>query len=113
MENACLFCKIVRGEIPAKKVFENEHVIGFHDIGPIAKKHYLFIPKIHTANVNELVQTSPESLTAVYAAIAEFSEKDGIAKSGFRVITNQGSDGCQSVFHTHFHVLAGEKLRWG
>lgn len=105
----CLFCKIITGEIPAQKVFENENVLGFVDINPQAKEHYLFISKNHTENVNAMSLAGGD-IENVFCAIKDFTESNELAKNGFRVVTNQGVHGCQSVFHTHFHVVGGEQL---
>lgn len=106
----CLFCKILKGEIPAKKVYDANEVIGFVDIYPMAKEHYLFIHKNHTKNINEMTEADDLSIAKVFKAIREFTKSNDLEKDGFRVVTNLGSNGCQSVFHTHFHVLGGEKL---
>lgn len=106
----CLFCKIIKGEIPAKKIFDSNDVIGFVDIYPMAKEHYLFIHKNHTANINEMTQIDDASIGKVFKAIREFTQTNKLESDGFRVVTNLGSNGGQSVFHTHFHVLGGEKL---
>lgn len=106
--NDCLFCKIIAGEIPSEKVFENEKVYGFKDIAPMAKEHYLFISKNHSKNVNEM---NPEEIVDVYAAIKEFTKGSELESNGFRVVTNVNQHGGQTVFHTHFHVLGGEQLR--
>lgn len=104
----CLFCKIINGDIPSEKVFENEKVYAFKDIYPLAKEHYLFISKIHTENVNE---TNSEQIEEIFAAIKEFTQSNELEKNGFRVVTNIGEHGGQTVFHTHFHVLGGEQLK--
>ncbi|MBL7664952.1 MAG: histidine triad nucleotide-binding protein [Bacteriovoracaceae bacterium] len=109
-EEDCLFCKIVRGEIPAKKVFETKDVIAFNDIYPQAVEHYLFIHREHTKNANSMVAQKPEHLTAIFKAIREFTQQTYLETSGFRVVTNIGANAGQTVFHTHFHVLGGEKL---
>lgn len=109
MSADCLFCKIVKGEIPSTKVFENDKVIGFVDIYPQAKIHLLFLHKNHTANINEMAQ-NPASVGEVYQAIAEYTKAQGLDQGGFRVVTNLGKDAGQTVFHTHFHVVSGEKL---
>lgn len=106
----CLFCKIIKGEIPSKKVFENESVYAFLDINPLAQKHILFISKNHNKNINELVEDKPQDLISIFKAIKEYTEKDKLNESGFRVVTNLGKDALQTVFHTHFHVLGGERL---
>lgn len=105
----CLFCKILKGEIPSKKVFENENVYGFVDIYPQAKTHLLFIHKNHTANVNEMSE-NPLAIGEVYQAIATYTREQKMDVEGFRVVTNIGANAGQTVFHTHFHVLGGEKL---
>lgn len=107
----CLFCKFVSGEIKPDKIFENDSVIGFKDLYPQAKEHYLFISKNHSKNVNEMVETNSEDLIAVFSAIKEFTSSNNLSDNGFRVVTNYGPDGGQTIFHTHFHVLGGEQLR--
>lgn len=106
----CLFCKIVKGDIPSTKVFENDKVLGFVDIFPQAKTHLLFIHKSHTANINEMAETDAKAIGEVYLAIAEFTKKEGMDQGGFRVVTNLGKNAGQTVFHTHFHVVGGESL---
>ncbi|MCO4754776.1 MAG: histidine triad nucleotide-binding protein [Bacteriovoracaceae bacterium] len=107
----CLFCKIVKGEIPSQKVYEDETVLAFKDIKPSAKEHYLFISKTHTKNVNEMSKNEPQSIVEVHNAIREFTQKEGLEETGFRVVTNVNKHSGQIVFHTHFHVLGGEQLR--
>ena len=104
----CLFCKIIKGEIPSEKVFENENVYAFKDIAPMAKEHYLFISKTHSKNVNEM---SAQQIQEIFAAIKEFTQSHSLEENGFRVVTNINQHGGQTVFHTHFHVLGGEQLR--
>ncbi|MCF8058758.1 MAG: HIT domain-containing protein [Bacteriovoracaceae bacterium] len=101
---------MIKGEIPVDKVFENESVLGFRDIHPQAKDHFLFISKLHTENINHLTDTHTEQLGEVFSAIKLFSENNDLAGDGFRVVTNMGKNGGQTVFHTHFHVLGGEPL---
>lgn len=109
MSTDCLFCKIIKGEIPSTKVFENESVFGFVDIFPQAKIHLLFIHKNHSKNINELAK-SPSDLGQVFQAIAQYTKERGLDKTGFRVVTNTGKEAGQTVFHTHFHLLGGEAL---
>ena len=106
----CLFCKIVAGEIPSSKVFENENVYAFKDINPLAKEHFLFIHKKHTKNINEMSQES-EQIADIFSAIREFTQANDLEESGFRVVSNVNKNGGQTVFHTHFHVLGGEQLK--
>lgn len=102
----CLFCKMVAGVIPCEKVFESDDVLGFKDIHPQARTHLLFIHKEHSSNVNQM---NGEHIAKVYSSIKEFTE-EGLVEAGFRVVTNFGTNAGQTVFHTHFHVLGGEKL---
>lgn len=112
MKNAdCIFCKIIEGKIPSQKVFENDQVLAFKDLRPQAKIHLLFIHKHHTQDINHLVNEQAEQLTEVFSAIRELTQKEGLDSNGFRIVTNQGPNAGQTVFHTHFHVLAGEPLR--
>lgn len=108
MDN-CLFCKIIKGEIPSTKVYEDDHVLGFVDIYPQAKTHLLFVHKVHTSNINEMAD-EPCTVGEVFTAIKKFTTSAGLTKNGFRVVTNLGPEAGQTVFHTHFHVLGGEKL---
>ncbi|MEY4479611.1 MAG: hypothetical protein RLZZ267_289 [Bacillota bacterium] len=104
----CIFCKIVEGTIPSKKVFENESVYAFHDIAPSAPVHVLIIPKAHYASMNEV--TDFNDIAEVHKAAVQIANNLGVAESGYRLINNCGSDGGQVVYHVHYHLLAGEKL---
>lgn len=105
-----IFSKIIKKEIPAEIVFENEEVIGFKDIAPQAKSHFLFIHKEQTSDISDLIQNNPGHLLPLFMAIDEFARKEPTLKNGYRLVTNKGPDSCQTVFHTHFHVLGGEQL---
>lgn len=107
----CLFCRIINGDIPSEKVFEVESVIAFKDINPMSKEHYLFIHKSHSKNIVEMTDNNPEHITSIFTAISKFTKDRNLVDTGFRIVTNMGLDGGQTVFHTHFHVLAGEQLR--
>ena len=107
--NDCIFCKIFKNEIPSKRVFENENVIAFNDLRPLAQTHVLFIHKNHSKNINEMV-SEPKSIADIFNAIKEWTKNQSLEESGFRVVTNCGPNAGQTVFHTHFHVLAGEPL---
>ena len=109
MEN-CLFCKIIAGEIPSKKVYEDENVYAFHDINPNAPVHVLVIPKKHIASVQEVTAENIQAVSAVLQAIPVIAAELGLAEKGYRVITNCGEDGGQTVKHLHFHILGGKKL---
>ncbi|MBE6578866.1 MAG: histidine triad nucleotide-binding protein [Ruminococcaceae bacterium] len=109
MEN-CLFCKIIAGEIPSKKVYEDENVYAFHDINPNAPIHVLVIPKVHIASIQEVTEENLSAVSAVLKVIPRIAKELGLAENGYRVITNCGEDGGQSVKHLHFHILGGKKL---
>lgn len=109
MSHDCIFCKIVKAEIPTTKIYEDEFVLGFVDLHPQAKVHYLFIHKDHSTNITEMAKNE-KSIGQVFQAITKFAETSDLAKSGFRVVSNSGKNAGQTVFHTHFHVLGGEKL---
>lgn len=105
----CLFCKIVKGEIPSEKVFENETVLAFKDIHPQAPVHLLVIPKKHIDSLAALSE-GDAALSAELLATASRLAKEFHLTNGFRVVTNVGEDGGQTVHHLHFHLLGGEKL---
>ena len=105
----CIFCKIAKGEIPSAKVYEDTEVYAFRDIDPQAPTHVLVIPKTHVASANELDEKSAELAGKIFAAIPKIASALGM-NNGYRVITNVGEDGCQSVKHLHFHVLGGARL---
>ncbi len=106
----CIFCKIIEGKIPSTRVFEDSNVIGLVDLHPQAKVHILFIHKKHTHNINQLTHDDPHQLIHLFEGIKTYTENEGHAQKGFRVVTNHGADAGQTVFHTHLHVLAGEPL---
>lgn len=106
----CVFCKIIKGEIPSKKVYEDDDILAFYDINPIAKVHVLVIPKKHITSLLELKEEDKDLLFHIFNKINEIAEIVGVAKTGFRVISNVGEDSGQAVKHLHFHILGGEKL---
>lgn len=108
MEN-CLFCKIVAGDIPSAKVYEDDYCYAFRDINPQAPTHVLVVPKIHVNNIGEAGSLSDEALRACIAAIGKIAEQEGLT-GGYRVISNCGPDACQSVQHLHFHILGGRQM---
>ena len=105
----CLFCKIIAGESPSQKVFENETVYAFRDINPQAPTHILVVPKAHIASVAEITAENAVAVADVMVAIAAIAKQEGLS-DGYRVISNVGLHGCQSVKHLHFHVLGGKQL---
>lgn len=107
----CLFCKIVNGEIPSKKVYEDELCYAFYDISPIAPVHFLVIPKEHISGAAAITAENSAVVAHIFEVIAKLA-KEMKLDEGFRVITNNGDDAGQSVKHLHFHVIAGKKLGW-
>ena len=106
----CLFCKIAAGEIPSSKVYEDDCVFAFRDIAPQAKVHVLVIPKKHIPDLTAGAKEDDALLARLLRSAAKVAETEGIAGSGYRVVSNCGSDACQSVPHLHLHVLGGGKL---
>lgn len=107
---SCLFCRIVQGEIPAKVVSQNEHALAFRDIQPMAPTHILVIPKVHVKDVSEV--SDPTLLMHVFALAREVALSEGLDAKGYRLVVNTGSNGGQSVFHLHMHVLGGRTMAW-
>ena len=109
MTDSCLFCRIVRGEIPAKIVREDEHTVAFRDIDPKAPTHILVIPKEHVASLDEA--TDPTLVGRLSLAAAEIARSEGIT-DGYRTVVNTGAGAGQTDFHLHLHLLGGRKLTW-
>ena len=105
----CLFCKIIAGEIPSEKGYEDGNVLAFKDINPQAPVNILVIPKTHIESADKITENNNSEVGAVFAAIPKIAAESGLA-NGYRVVTNVGEDGCQSVKHLHFHILGGTKL---
>ena len=105
----CLFCKIVKGEIPSTKVYEDEKILAFRDINPQAPTHILVIPKEHIASVNAVTEENSATVAHIFETVPKIAKAEGL-DSGYRVITNVGEHGCQSVKHLHFHILGGKQL---
>lgn len=108
MDN-CLFCKIVRGEIPSSKVYEDDTVLAFRDIEPQAPVHVLLIPKEH---FDSIMEVDGKTFAHMKTVIKKLAVDLGIAENGFRVVINTGRDGQQSVKHLHFHILGGRSMQW-
>ena len=106
----CLFCKIAKGEIPSQKVFENDEILAFKDINPIAPIHILVIPKKHITSLAHIQKVDEELIGRIYGAINTISEEQGFKQDGYRVIVNCGKNGGQEVMHLHFHIIGGKKL---
>ena len=108
MEN-CLFCKIVAGAIPSTKVYEDEQVLAFRDIAPMAPTHILVIPKTHISSVDGITAENSSLVAHIFAVIPQIARAEGLEK-GYRVVSNCGSDAGQTVPHLHFHILGGRQL---
>ena len=108
----CIFCKIVNGQIPSTKVYEDESVIAFKDLNPQAPIHILVVPKKHYNNVLD-VEENDNIISKIYYAINKIAKQEGFEKEGFRVINNCGENAGQTVMHMHFHIIAGKKLGEG
>lgn len=105
----CIFCAIIRGEIPSKKLYEDDSVYSFADINPQAPIHALVVPKKHVSSADAINEENADEVKKIFLAIPKIAASLGLS-NGYRVITNVGEDGCQSVKHIHFHVLGGAKL---
>lgn len=109
--NDCLFCKIIKGEIPSKKVYENDYVYAFLDIEPQAPFHAIIVPKTHIKSADEINADNSLYIAKIFEAVAEIAKAENL-KNGYRVVNNCGEDGGQTVGHIHFHLLAGRNLQW-
>ena len=106
--NDCIFCKIIAGEIPSKKLYEDDQCLAFYDIEPLAKKHFLVIPKAHIGSAAEVTGENSALVAHIFEVIAQLAKQEGL--DGFRVVTNCGPIAGQTVHHLHFHVLSGNQL---
>ncbi|MEA5065558.1 MAG: histidine triad nucleotide-binding protein [Eubacteriales bacterium] len=107
----CIFCRIAAGQIPCDKVYEDEQALAFRDIAPQAPVHMLVVPKAHMRNVAECERDHPELVGCLFSLAARLAAQEGLAKGGFRLVTNCGPDAAQSVDHFHIHILGGGQLR--
>ena len=105
----CIFCKIIAGDIPSSKVYEDEKVYAFRDINPMAPVHVLVVPKEHIPSADAVSAENSTYVARIFEVIPKIAASEGLT-NGYRVITNCGEDGCQSVKHLHFHILGGKKL---
>ncbi len=110
MADDCLFCRIVRREIPAQLVFEDEHVVAFRDINPQAPVHVVIVPREHVASLNDV--TDAALVGRLSLAAAKIALAEGVADSGYRTVINTNRDAGQTVFHLHLHLLGGRHLSW-
>lgn len=106
----CIFCKIINGEIPSEKVYEDEDVLAFKDINPAAPIHVLIIPKKHISTLMEIKEEDSELMAKIMGAVRQVAKIMNVDEKGFRLIANCGKDSGQEVMHIHFHLLAGRKL---
>ncbi|MCX7635185.1 MAG: histidine triad nucleotide-binding protein [Syntrophales bacterium] len=107
----CIFCKIVKGEIPSTKVYEDGLILAFEDIHPIAPVHVIVIPKVHIPTLLDLTEEHAPIVTAMMGAANEVAKRKGVAERGFRTVINCNAEGGQVIFHLHMHVLGGRKLQ--
>ena len=107
----CLFCEIVKGNIPSKKVYEDDSVYAFYDIAPMAPVHVLIVPKMHISSVNEVTAENSAVIAHIYEVAAKLAKELGVADDGYRIVTNCGKNAGQTVFHRHFHLLGGTELK--
>jgi histidine triad (HIT) family protein len=110
MASNCLFCRILSKDIPAAIVAENEHCVAFRDINSVAPVHVLVIPRRHVASLNEIDDT--DTIGQMHLLAAEIARKEGLAERGYRTVINTNSDGGQTVFHVHLHLLGGRHMTW-
>ena len=108
----CLFCKIIAGEIPSSKVYEDDLVYAFNDISPAAPTHVLIIPKKHISSANELNEENAAIVSHIFLVAGKIARQLGIFENGYRIVNNCGKDGGQTVGHLHFHLLGGRNLGW-
>ncbi|MGL5615397.1 MAG: histidine triad nucleotide-binding protein [Sarcina sp.] len=108
----CIFCKIAKGEIPSKKVYEDDKVLAFYDIEPAAPVHVLIIPKSHIGSINEITNENSSIVAHIFEVINKIVIELNINETGYRVISNCGEQGGQTVGHLHFHLLGGRNLAW-
>ncbi|MDR2427233.1 MAG: histidine triad nucleotide-binding protein [Endomicrobium sp.] len=112
MTDNCLFCKIIKGEIPSKKIYEDEKVFAFDDINPQAPVHIIIIPKKHIQDLNSLAEGDESILGHIQSVAAKIALQFPDLKNGYRVVNNCGIDAGQTVFHIHYHLLGGRSFKW-
>lgn len=110
--SSCVFCRIVKGEAPAQMVYQDEWVSAFRDIRPVAPVHVLVVPNKHIASITDASEEDQEVLGRMLLVARRVAEQEGIARSGFRLIINNGPDANQIIFHLHLHVIGGQRMRY-
>ena len=108
----CLFCKMVNGEITPDKVYEDDQVLAFRDINPLAPVHVLIVPKRHIATLNDLQPEDRETMGSLFIAAKKVAEQEGVAERGYRTLINCNREGGQVVFHVHLHLVGGRPMGW-
>ena len=108
----CIFCKIISGEIPSNKVYEDELVMAFNDVSPEAPVHVLIVPKEHIASANDITEENADVVKNIFLAAKKIAKDLNVAEGGYRIVNNCGENGGQSVKHLHFHLLGGRNLSW-
>ena len=111
--NDCIFCKIIAGEIPSAIVYEDDKIMAFKDVNPIAPVHVLIVPKEHIASAMEINDENADVVSHIFKKASCIAEKMGVSENGFRIVNNCGKDGGQTVMHLHFHLIGGKELPWG
>ena len=111
MEKECIFCQIAAGSIAADKIYEDDDLLAFRDIHPVAPTHVIIIPKTHYASLNELPKGEMGIMAKIYSAIQHIARQEDVADSGYRTILNTNRQSGQEVFHLHFHILGGRQMR--
>jgi histidine triad (HIT) family protein len=109
---SCIFCRIANKEIPAKIIYEDDKVLAFHDINPQAPYHILVIPKKHISTLLELTEEDKDLIGHIYLVMNKLAQELGVAERGYRVVVNCNEEAGQTVFHVHFHFLAGREMHW-
>ena len=110
LKDDCLFCKIIRGELPSTKLFENDRILAFRDIAPQAKDHILIIPKKHLSTMNDVEGDDWSYITEIVQTAVRLARELGLAEPGYRIVNNCNKQGGQVVYHIHYHLLGGEQL---
>ena len=112
MTDSCIFCRIVAGELPAERLYEDEDVIAFRDIQPVAPIHILVIPRQHIGGPADLDEANAPLVGRMFVAASRIAAQEGFAEFGYRLVMNLGADGGQTVYHLHLHILAGRHMGW-
>lgn len=108
----CIFCKIASGEIPSDKVYENDKIIAFRDLNPVAPVHILVIPKVHIKSLDYMTEDNRELIGDLFLAAKEIAKNEGLSEDGYRVVNNIGELGGQTVNHFHLHLVGGRSMQW-